>query len=82
MVDVVANLNGAEKSRRVGMSKEKQVYWHGRLPDLTRLVRTGRKEFVEVFSREKLTWRRRRLGITPHMDHAFVHATMFFVRKF
>lgn len=82
MVDVVANLDGAEKSRTFGISEEKQVRRHGCRIRLGEFALNDRKEFVEVFSRKELTRRCGCFDITPPMDHVFVRGKMFFVWKF
>lgn len=82
MVNVVANLDGTEKFRTFGIGEKKQVCRHSRWIRFGRFALDDQKEFVEVFSRKKLTRRRGRFDITPPMNHVFVGSAMFFVWKF
>ena len=82
MLNVVANVDGTEKCRTFGIGEKKQVCRHARWIRFGRFALDDQKEFVEVFSRKKLTRRGGRFDMTPALNHLLVSSAMFFVWKF
>jgi hypothetical protein len=82
MVNVVAYLDGTEEFRTFGIGKKKQVCRHSRWIRFGQIALDDQQKFIEVFSRKKLTRRRRRFDNAPSMNHVFVGSAMVFVWNF